>query len=67
MDKQLPINGRIKGGISVRNGPVDDKMDVDEPHTNGVTNGKRKSRTSLTMAKSYKESSDSDAEDIPLV
>ena len=57
-------NGNVNPGISLRNGPVDE-MDVDDapPHTNGATNGKRKSRGS--MQKSYKEE-DSDEDDVPL-
>jgi DNA topoisomerase-1 len=50
-------------GVSVRNGPADDSMDIDQQETNGA--GKRKSRGSMT--KSYKDASDSDDEDIPLV
>jgi DNA topoisomerase-1 len=67
LDKEMPTNGQVQSGISVRNGPVDDRMDVDEPRTNGVANGKRRSRTSLTNTKSYRELSGSDGEDIPLV
>ncbi|KAF3050283.1 DNA topoisomerase 1 [Didymella keratinophila] len=59
MDKQLPANGHVEPGISIRMGPVDD-MDVDAP--NGATNGKRKSRGSIPTA-NYKEQSGSEDED----
>jgi DNA topoisomerase-1 len=65
MNKAVPSNGTTKGGISIRHGAMEE-MDIDKPHTNGVTNGKRKSRTSLVPAKSYRESS-SDDENSPLV
>jgi DNA topoisomerase-1 len=64
MDKQVPSNGHVEPGISIRMGPVDD-MDVD---TNGNANGKRKSRGSIPTGKSYKEQSSSeDDDDKPLV
>jgi len=59
MDKQLPANGHVEPGISIRMGPVDD-MDVDAP--NGTANGKRKSRGSIPTT-SYKERSGSEDED----
>ncbi|KAL1657243.1 DNA topoisomerase 1 [Didymella pomorum] len=59
MDKQLPANGHVEPGISIRMGPVDD-MDVDAP--NGTANGKRKSRGSIPTA-NYKEQSGSEDED----
>jgi DNA topoisomerase-1 len=59
MDKQLPANGHVEPGISIRMGPVDD-MDVDAP--NGMVNGKRKSRGSIATT-SYKERSGSEDED----
>jgi DNA topoisomerase-1 len=60
MDKQLPANGHVEPGISIRMGPVDD-MDV------GMVNGKRKSRGSIATT-SYKERSGSeDEDDKPLV
>jgi DNA topoisomerase I len=65
MSKAVPSNGTARGGISIRHGAMEE-MNIDKPHTNGVSNGKRKSRTSLAQAKSYKESS-SDEEDSPLV
>jgi hypothetical protein len=59
MDKQVP--NKTNGAISIRNGPVE-HMDVDK---NGHTNGKRKSRPS--NSKSYKDSTSTDDDDIPLV
>lgn len=44
-------------------GPAD-KMDIDRPTTNGTINSKRKS--SMANGKSYKESSDSEDDDVPL-
>ncbi|KAF2118394.1 hypothetical protein BDV96DRAFT_643641 [Lophiotrema nucula] len=66
MDKQLPSNGHIEPGISVRMGPVE-KLDGDAPLTNGNNNGKRKSRGSFPNGKTYKDNSTSGEEDdIPL-
>ncbi|KAF2200199.1 hypothetical protein GQ43DRAFT_84080 [Delitschia confertaspora ATCC 74209] len=58
-------NGDVDPGVSIRNGPVEE-MDVDTPQVNGNTNGKRKSRGSLTNGKSYKEASSSEEDDKPL-
>ena len=66
LDKELPANGHVEPGISIRMGPVDD-MDVDAPATNGAANGKRKARNSITNGKSYKDASSSDEDDKPLV
>lgn len=66
MDKQVPSNGHVEPGISIRMGPVDD-MDVDSPATNGAANGKRKARSSITNGKSYKDASSSGEDDKPLV
>lgn len=66
MDAQLPSNGHIEPGVSIRMGPVED-MDVDAAPTNGNINGKRKARSSLTNGKSYKEQSSSEEDDKPLV
>lgn len=53
-------------GISIRNGPVVDKMDVDEPATNGTA--KRKSRGSTSKAVNYNlQGSESEDDDVPLV
>lgn len=67
MDKANPPNGDLDAGISIRNGPVVEDMDVDEqaPATNGSSNGKRKSRGSIQ--KKYKEETSSEDEDVPLV
>jgi DNA topoisomerase-1 len=66
MDKEVPSNGHVEPGISIRMGPVDD-MDVDAPATNGNANGKRKARTSMTKGKTYKDASSSEDDDKPLV
>jgi hypothetical protein len=54
-------------GVSVRNGPIlDDKMDVDEPSTNGVA--KRKARVSSGKAVNYNvDESESSDDAVPLV
>lgn len=50
-------------GISIRNGPVED-MDVDgKPEVNG----KRKARASISNGVSYKDASDDDEDEKPLV
>jgi DNA topoisomerase-1 len=64
MDKEVPSNGHVEPGISIRMGPVDD-MDVDPPSTNG--NAKRKARTSMTKSKTYKDASSSEDDAKPLV
>lgn len=58
MDDSIPAsNGQPSApGISIRNGPVGEPMDVD--HSNGIA--KRKSRGSIGNQKSYKDESDSD-------
>lgn len=69
MDKQVPSNGHVEPGISIRMGPVDD-MDVDAPATNANVNGangKRKARGSLNNGKTYKDASSSEEDDKPLV
>ena len=63
MDRQVPTNGTVQPGISMAMGPVQD-MDVDKPTTNGTTAAKRKS--SMGHGKTYKESSDSNDDDVPL-
>lgn len=56
----------VKPGVSMAFGPVDDKMEVDQPATNGASaNGKRKA--SLANGKNYKDASDSEEDDVPLV
>jgi len=66
MDKQIPSNGHVEPGVSIRMGPVEE-MDIDAPPANGTSNGKRKARNSLTNGKTYKEASSSDEDDKPLV
>ncbi|CAI6281410.1 unnamed protein product [Periconia digitata] len=63
MDKQLPSNGHVEPGVSIRMGPVED-MDVDPPAAANA-NGKRKSRGSLTNGRTYKEES-SEEDDKPI-
>lgn len=59
-------NGAVKPGISMAFGPADDNMDIDRPATNGASaNGKRKA--SMTNGKSYKDASESESDDAPLV
>ncbi|KAF2836178.1 DNA topoisomerase I [Patellaria atrata CBS 101060] len=67
MDKVAPSNGEVEPGVSIRNGPVEE-MEVDEaPNGKAITNGKRKSRSSITNGKSYKEATTSEEDDdIPL-
>ncbi|THX27477.1 topoisomerase I [Aureobasidium pullulans] len=53
----------LNPGVSVRNGPIDDDMDVDAPTTNG--NGIK--RKSSMNGKSYKDATESeDEDDVPL-
>lgn len=63
LDRSVSKKGNNLAGLSVRNGPVRDEMDVDSPVANGVN--KRKSRSSLSSKVNYKDGSDSDGE--PLV
>ncbi|KAH7162702.1 hypothetical protein B0J13DRAFT_669378 [Dactylonectria estremocensis] len=56
LDRDGPNSNHL-AGLSVRNGPVEDDMDLDAPVTNGAN--KRKSRTSITKI-SYRDDSDSD-------
>lgn len=66
MDKANPTADDVQPGISMAFGPVDDNMDVDQPTTNGASaNGKRKA--SMTNGKNYKDASDSESDDVPLV
>jgi len=67
MDKETPAgDNAIKPGISMAFGPADDNMDIDKPATNGAsTNGKRKA--SMTNGKTYKDASESESDDAPLV
>lgn len=67
MDKDNPASdASVQPGISMAFGPADDGMDVDQPATNGAsTNGKRKA--SMTNGKTYKDASESESDDAPLV
>ncbi|KAF2675031.1 DNA topoisomerase 1 [Microthyrium microscopicum] len=57
-------SGGLQPGISIQNGPVDSPQNGRS--TNGESNGRRKSRTSLTQKKTYKEMTSSDEDDEPL-
>jgi DNA topoisomerase-1 len=63
MDQPVPEEAAKMAGLSVRNGPLVDTMDVDEPTTNGLS--KRKSRNSITKV-NYKDNESSD-DGTPLV
>lgn len=66
MDKADAKYDHVPSGIAVRNGVVeDDKMDIDEPATNGHT--KRKARNSTSKPVNYMADSESDEDDAPLV
>jgi len=54
---QRTSNGHVDPGVSLRMGPVEDDMDIDNP----TKHNKRK--TSMTNGKSYKEASESDDDD----
>lgn len=62
MDRAAPKGSTGLAGLSVRNGPVGDAMDLDAPTTNGTN--KRKSRSSISKV-DYKDDSESDG--APLV
>lgn len=57
MDKSISKARPAPPGLSIRNGPIDDRMDIDSG-PNGTA--KRKSRNSTGQAVKYKEESDSD-------
>ncbi|KJZ79044.1 hypothetical protein HIM_01817 [Hirsutella minnesotensis 3608] len=59
MDRAVPQQPSGLAGLSVRNGPVQDAMDLDKPATNG--SNKRKSRSSISKV-DYRDNSESDAE-----
>lgn len=66
MDKENPAGDDVQPGISMAFGPADENMDVDKPATNGTAvNGKRKA--SMTNGKNYKDASESEEDDVPLV
>lgn len=71
MDKANPTPKNAAPGISIRNGPLVE-MDIDEPSANRLeinshVNSKRKARNSTGNRKSYKEVSEDDDDDKPLV
>lgn len=57
LDRSAPKENTALAGLSVRNGPVLDEMDVDHTGTNG--NSKRKSRSSISKI-NYRDDSESD-------
>jgi DNA topoisomerase-1 len=57
LDRSAPNGDTALAGLSVRNGPVTDEMDVDHHGANG--NAKRKSRSSLPKI-NYRDDSESD-------
>lgn len=63
MDNANPASINAAPGISIRNGPIEE-MEVDEA-PNGTS--KRKGRGSMVNGKSYKEASESEDDDKPLV
>lgn len=67
MDKVADKVETAPPGVSIRHGPVtEDKMDVDEPATNG--HAKRKARSSTGKTVNYKVvGSDEESDDAPLV
>ena len=62
MDRENPPVKNGAPGISIRNGPVDE-MEIDGPEVNGKGSSKRKSRGSMSNAKSYKEATDEEEDD----
>jgi DNA topoisomerase-1 len=65
MDKAAAKTTYAPPGVSIRNGPVvEEKMDVDEPVTNG--NAKRKARVSTGKPVNYNDDSD-ESDAVPLV
>lgn len=66
MDKAAAKSSYAPPGVSVRNGPVlNDRMDIDEPATNGYA--KRKARNSTGKAIKYHDSSEDSDDAVPLV
>lgn len=66
MDRAVSSKHSAAEGISIRNGPITgDKMDLDEPATNG--NAKRKSRASITKAVNYNDGGSESEDAVPLV
>lgn len=71
MDKANPTPKNAAPNISIRNGPVlevqADGANAKALGTNGRDNGKRKARSSTGNKKSYKEDTDEDEDEEPLV
>ena len=72
MDKENAVDHHSGSvGVSLRNGPLDETTKGPSTngtaHTNGTSNGKRKSRDGIRVQKSYKEESGSEDDDKPLV
>jgi DNA topoisomerase-1 len=66
MEKASSKTKFAPAGVSIRNGPVIDEMDVDT-HSSSA-NGKRKARTSIGVAKpTYKDDSEEESDVKPLV
>ncbi|KAF4977260.1 hypothetical protein FZEAL_6200 [Fusarium zealandicum] len=63
MDRSVPDDTTGMAGLSVRNGPIQDSMDIDGPATNGAS--KRKSRSSITKVNYLDNNSESD-DGVPL-
>jgi DNA topoisomerase-1 len=63
MEKSSTNQNIAPPGLSVRNGPVIDAMDIDEP----VLNGKRKARNSIAKVNYNVAASESEEDDKPLV
>lgn len=63
MDKANPTTKNAAPGISIWNGPMEE-MDIDEA-PNGTS--KRKARGSMANGKSYREPTESEEDDKPLV
>lgn len=71
MDKANPTPKKAAPNISIRNGPVlelqADGSRATALGTNDRDNGKRKARSSTGNRKSYKEDTDEDEDEKPLV
>ena len=71
MDKANPAPKKAAPNISIRNGPVlelqADGSSATALGTNHRDNGKRKARSSIGNRKSYREDTDEDEDEKPLV
>ena len=63
MDKSNPACKNAAPGISIRNGPVEERDGVEAPHISS----KRKARETMNNGTSYKEARESEEDDKPLV